>query len=125
MRLGQTSLQEMLRTSGVAQFAHMRQIIAQQHRSIEEVKEVLFLIFQYRLLPDGEWEKLAQAPIGFYDLTFSDETFHHQYWDFDQQESITFDQAKERLDLSRLSADSLKLFERTAPAPDIQKEAIG
>jgi hypothetical protein len=73
---------------------HMRDTIARLNRTIDDVREATIVHFSYGA---------DMCPVGLYDLTFSDETTHHQYWHISQQRPLSYQEAMSLVDLDRLA----------------------
>lgn len=114
------SVAEFLRTyEGAPAIAALRQAIAAQGRSIDDVAEVSGRNFHYESKPvekDGKrWAAYERVPVVFWKAIFTDRTRIALWWHNGRQESLTYEQAKAMLDRSRLEFSDRQFLEGYVP----------
>jgi len=104
------SVSEQIRCGTGPMYQHMRGIIVEKGRVIEEVRGLLIVHLTYGA---------ESCPIGLYELTFTDQATVRQWWHFEQQKPLLPARAIALVDMDRLLPHERQLFEEQQTTPSV------
>ena len=96
------SVAEQIRCGTGPMYQHMRGIIVEKGRVIEGIRGLLIVHLTYGA---------ESCPIGFYDLTFTDQKTIRQWWHFQENKPLLPERARSLVDMERLLPHERQLFD--------------